>query len=247
MANNQITRPFRNRLISDHVNESKVLSQSRYDLSRDEGRVLMMGIERSTRTDSANSTHDTNEYWFDVADYADVFGLSRDEALKDIKAALDRLYERSVFVKHDGGIEEKYRWIGSVLKNKAIGMYGFAFWPDILPFVNDLKEQIALPTSWLAGIKKGENNRLLKWIYEVLYEEQLYLTVEDMRYRLDLQNKGSYKIYNNFKRRILEPAVENINQITPLEVEYREVKKGRAIVGVQFTWKTVGIQSELFG
>ena len=41
----------------------------------------------------------------------------------------------------------------------------------------------------------------------------------------------------NFKNRVLEPAIKQINHLTDITVEYEQFKKGRSISGLSFTFK----------
>ena len=43
------------------------------------------------------------------------------------------------------------------------------------------------------------------------------------------------KRYDNFKRKVLEVAKEQINAKTDLEVDYKEIKTGRKVTGIEWT------------
>ncbi len=44
----------------------------------------------------------------------------------------------------------------------------------------------------------------------------------------------AYSEYKYFKRRVIKPAIEEVNQLTPLQVELIEHKQGRAVADLQF-------------
>lgn len=226
---------YRNPLISSEIGDSKRLLHSRYSLSKDEGRILLMCSEKMQRND-----HDSNgEYHFTVSDYCEVFDITRSEALKDIKAAIDKLSERWIYIRNDeSGDEISLRWIGKKMRNVAKGTFGVRFWPELLPFLHDLSEQHQAPLAWLAAMNNDNNQRILRWINEVIANEghELIKTVDEIRYGLDIREVKSYKIYNNFKRRIILPAIDNINECTSLNVKYEEIKEGRKVVSLRFTW-----------
>ena len=50
-------------------------------------------------------------------------------------------------------------------------------------------------------------------------------------------NDGEYKAMNDFKKRVLDLAVNEINEKTDLTVSYTQEKKGRLIHGFKFTVK----------
>lgn len=41
----------------------------------------------------------------------------------------------------------------------------------------------------------------------------------------------------NFKNRVLEPAIKQINELTDIYVKYEQYKTGRSISGLSFTFK----------
>ena len=52
--------------------------------------------------------------------------------------------------------------------------------------------------------------------------------------RLLLGVGGSYANYNNFKRRVLEPAIRECNTKTDLNIKVKEVKTGKKITHLSF-------------
>ena len=46
---------------------------------------------------------------------------------------------------------------------------------------------------------------------------------------------GEYKAMNDFKKRVLDLAVNEINEKTDLTVSYTQEKRGRTITGFKFT------------
>ena len=225
---------YRNPLISQEIGDSKALLHSRHTMSKDEGRILLMCLERMNRDgESANG-----EYWFNASDYCEIFDISRREAVRDIKAAIDNLAERWVHIK-DGDQEVSMRWIGKKMKNVKQGKYGVVFWPEILPYLHDLSDQLAAPLPWLAAMSNINNQRILRWINEARCNDLqcLEMTLDDIRYGLDIREVKSYSIYNNLKRRIVEPAIENINLGTGIELTFEEIKESRKVVGLKFYWE----------
>ena len=61
------------------------------------------------------------------------------------------------------------------------------------------------------------------------------ILLSKFRDRFRLESK--YKSMVNFKRRVLDLAVNEINEKTDINVSYENVKHGRSIVGFMFTVK----------
>ena len=60
--------------------------------------------------------------------------------------------------------------------------------------------------------------------------------MEDLRFRLGLL-PDEYALMSNFKNRVLDFSVKEINQHTDVEVKYEQQKQGRAIIGFIFKFK----------
>jgi hypothetical protein len=67
------------------------------------------------------------------------------------------------------------------------------------------------------------------------YKQTLRLSVEEWRVRLGVA-EGNLPRYGNFKQRAFIPAIEELNQIGDLRIEYTEVKVGRKVVALEILW-----------
>ncbi|WP_288987869.1 replication initiation protein [uncultured Pseudoalteromonas sp.] len=233
MEENTNNGPFRNVAISTEIGESKALLHSRYTMSKDEGRVLLMCLEKMKR----NGECDNGEYWFNVTDYCDIFKITRREAVKDIKAAINNLADRWVHIT-PGDDEVSMRWIGQKMQNVKEGRYGVVFWPEILPYLHNLSNQLSTPLTWLAAMSSENSQRILRWINEARCSgyTSVTLSLDEIRYGLDIREVKSYSVYNNMKRRIIQPAVDSINTYTSLTVTYTEIKSSRRVDSLHFEW-----------
>ncbi|WP_374188654.1 hypothetical protein [Avibacterium paragallinarum] len=60
-----------------------------------------------------------------------------------------------------------------------------------------------------------------------------YISVEDLKKWLQLEDK--YERYNNLNQWVLLPALSEINEKSDLFAKYEPIKKGRKIVGIEFS------------
>lgn len=74
-------------------------------------------------------------------------------------------------------------------------------------------------------------------LYELLksyeYIGRFETTVDNLRDMLILENE--YPKMADFKRYVIDKALDEINRFTDIEVEYQAIKRGRAITGFTFT------------
>lgn len=61
-------------------------------------------------------------------------------------------------------------------------------------------------------------------------------SLEELRFALGVEQHKSYDRFNNFRQRVLEPAVKAINDFGTVEVTMRPKKVGRSVDRVEFSW-----------
>jgi Initiator Replication protein len=79
-------------------------------------------------------------------------------------------------------------------------------------------------------------------LYEIIalragleYKTTETFSVDDIRARLGVP-AGKLKPWNDLRRKAIEPAVEEINQLAGFTVNYQVIKRGRSVVAVQLAW-----------
>ena len=76
-------------------------------------------------------------------------------------------------------------------------------------------------------------------IYELLRlwsgeKREIEYDLEDLKVKLLLQDHKSYNQYKEFKRRVLAPALNEINEKLNMKVKYEEIRVGRSIAKLKF-------------
>ena len=62
------------------------------------------------------------------------------------------------------------------------------------------------------------------------------ISLDELRNKLGIE-EDQYKQMNNFKRLVLDNAIEQINEHSDIKAEYEQIKEGRTIVGFVFGFK----------
>ena len=76
----------------------------------------------------------------------------------------------------------------------------------------------------------------LKALYGYWHKQ---FTKDELMGLFNVEEVKSYQTNTSlFKTKVLDVAIEEINQYTELEIRYTEMKKGRAIVGFDLHWST---------
>ena len=61
------------------------------------------------------------------------------------------------------------------------------------------------------------------------------ISIDDLRYTLDLNEK--YHLFADLKRRVIDTAIDEINEKSPCSVQYELIKKGRTYTHLELRFK----------
>ena len=78
--------------------------------------------------------------------------------------------------------------------------------------------------------------RLFECLIRFKASKTLTITLDELRFRFGLLDT-EYKVMSDFKKRVLDMAVKDINDNTDISVNYDQHKQGRTITGFTFKFK----------
>lgn len=172
-----------------------------------------------------------------VDDFAEVFGLTESgkvyEALRD---ASERLYERSIRrVWNSKGkvVEEHMRWVWMARYAKGEGTVTLGFSPAIAPYLTMLHTEFTrFKLKQIGQIGSFYGVRLYELCAQFRKAGERTISLERLREMLDLGEK--YDRIETLRRRVIDPAIEEINRHTDLRVTVTPQRKGRKVIGFHF-------------
>ena len=211
------------------VYKSDILVNARYTLSVPEQRLILYAISLIKKDDTPNTF-----YTIDLKDFCNICGISGDSYTYS-KRLLDGLNLKRWYAKitpNDPDEETSLSWFNKVkiTRGKTIKL---RFDDDIFPFIKDLLEryqetgqgytsymlQSVLPMKSKYSIRlyeifksKIKGDRYVEWFFEL----------DDLKKILECTN---YTRYPDFRRKVIEPAIEEINKFSDLLVEYYTTEK----------------------
>lgn len=210
------------------VVKANSLIEASYRLSIDEVRILALTI--GTMDPKSNQ----KIFDFTVADFVREFPeISQDNAYKQIQAAIKRIYDRSVKTEDKERITE-FRWVSSRTYFKKEGRFRIAMTDEVMPYLTQLKGQFTqYQLKHIAYFNSAHSIRIYELITQYRSIGSREITVEKLKEWLQVEE--SYSRWNNFKARVLDPAISEINEKSDLFVEYEPIKKGRKVTGIEFS------------
>lgn len=218
--------------------KSNHMIEASYRLSVAEQRVILSAISQVRRDKPV-----TDEVLYSVtaADIAQLCGSDPNTAYRDLQNAAERLQTRrvSLILEPDGvTIRSKRRrvtcWVQTVDYIDQEGRIEMRFGKDILPYLTGLQREFTrYALSDVAKMTSAYGIRL----YELLVqwpEGHRVVTLEDLRNWLQIENR--YPAIKDFKRWVLDPAVEQINEHSPLILTWSQRKTGRRVTHLVFDY-----------
>ncbi|MGP5437774.1 RepB family plasmid replication initiator protein [Psychrobacter alimentarius] len=208
------------------------IEQCFHKMTLDEKRLLILASPTARMIDA--SEKDAIEVRADQ--FARECGIKVSSAYKQLEVASKNLLNRSFSYINERGKRVGVTWVIRAVYED--GYISVCFPDEVLIMLKAFDESNPF-TKY-----KKENVLLLKGEYSIdLYHiakkyegmSTFQMTLED--YKLELGLPKSYDRINNLKARALEPAIDEINEKTDINISYENVKRGRAVTGLKFTVK----------
>ena len=212
------------------VKSNQILEAS-YQLSSTEQRIVLAAISKIDR----NGVITDDEIYRVTIDDLKNLGVHEKTVYRDLKDGVNRLYDRSINLAIDDE-SIKMRWVQSIRFLDSKSIVGIRFTKEILPFISNLSREF---TKYSLSDIAGMNSAYAIRIYELLSQYKSIgkreIPVETLRQMLELGKR--YSLFADLKRWVVDTAVNQINDHSPLHVTYEQKKTGRKVTHIVFFFK----------
>ncbi|MBU5618078.1 replication initiation protein RepM [Psychrobacter sp. TAE2020] len=170
--------------------------------------------------------------------YAEAFGVTRQTAYEVMLSAEKTLFERQFSFIDEYNDKVKTRWISQAKYIKGQGAIEIIFTPAVVNEITRIDGKEEFFTQYLLCQTAMLNSVYSVRLYELVTQWRAakktpMFDLEIFRGQLGL-GVTDYKKMNDFKKRVLDLAVNEINDKTDLKISYEQVKEGKKIVGFKF-------------
>ncbi|MCB1659363.1 MAG: replication initiation protein RepM [Pseudomonadales bacterium] len=221
------------------VVKDNALINASYNLGLVEQRLILLAIIEARETGKGIDAN--NHLTVSAESYISQFGVARQTAYQALKDACEDLFERRFSyqeINKKGNIENiRSRWVSEVryIDNEAIVRLIFA--PAVVPLITLLEREF---TKYDLEQVSQLNSAYAVRLYELLIAwrskgETPIINLEDFRLRIGV-SPNEYTIMGDFKKRVLEFSITQINEHTDIIVDYKQHKAGRVITGFTFSF-----------
>ena len=233
---------------NDRVIKSNTLVSASYHLNLSEIRLLDIALATLSEYEEEEKHVTTVPDFIEIRadEYAKLYGVTVEQAYTALREASEQLFSRyfRYKVKADDypsfTEERKARWVGEIGYRKGEGVVTLSFTKALVKLAGQFKtggEFTRYHVEQKAPLTSIYAHRLYEMMMQWRKSQQVpYISYQELRTRFEIGSK-EYERMSNFKSRVLEPALKQINDLTDIEVSYVQEKKGRSIVGFTFKYK----------
>ena len=206
---------------------NEIIQRSRFSLSAQQQKILLYLISKIKPQDK-----EFTEYTMSVIEFCDICGITKSgRTYEEIKAAIKAIADKSMWIElgDEAGTDALIRWIENPKILKKTGFIKVKLNEDMKPFLLELKKNYtSYELLWTLKFKSKYSIKLYELLKSVHYNEldtySYSFTVERLQWLLD----SNYKLYADFKRNALVPAITEINRYSDKIVTYKEIREGKA-------------------
>lgn len=221
------------------VTKSNALIQASYKLSLNEQRLVLACV---AQLDGRKPLPKDNVFTLSASDFSETYGVPLDQAYEALNEASSSLYERDIKV-FDGKVKERFRWIYHVKYHDGEGKVTIGFSPTISPYLTMLNKQF---TSYqirrVASLSSAYSIRLFEILSQYKNTGLFIVKLDAFKAWLELEDK--YPRFFDLCRRIIDPAVKELQEKSSLTIEWRAIKKGRSVDRLEFTFHDEGKETD---
>ena len=228
------------RLMSKLVVKDNALMNASYNLDLVEQRLILLAIVEARESGKGINANDP--LTVHAESYINQFGVARQTAYQALKDACDNLFARQFSyqeINERGNTENvRSRWVSEVRYVDAEATVKLIFAPVVIPLITRLEERFTqYEMKQISELSTGYAIRL----YELLIcwrttGKTPVIELSEFRQKMGVLD-SEYQRMHDLKKRVLEPALEQINEHTDITATYEQHKKGRTITGFSFKFK----------
>lgn len=219
------------------IYKANALVEASYRLSLYEQRIVLACIAQVRRDEPLT---DQRLYMVSAQQIADMAGVGLKTAYRHLKEASERLFDRRVTL-HEApngkGSPEVHltRWVQEIVYKEDQGAVALRFSQPMVPYLSQLSAQFTRYA--LKDVAKMTSAHAIR-LYELLAQwrdaGKREVSLEWLRDALQLGEH--YPNIRDLKRRVIVPAVEQINEHSPLWCKWDQLKTGRRVSHLTFTF-----------
>lgn len=208
------------------VKGNDIIQKKRYKLTATQQKFLAYVISLMKPTDGIDT-----QYNIKVEDFCSICGINKDYFYDEFMKMIDRFDEYSFWVDTKDELY-KFRWFNDTRYIKGGGRVELYLSRSLKDYLIGLVGNFTQYELYnIMALHSKYAIRLFELFKSYQYQHSKIYEIEELKYLLYTEN---YNNFAHFKRRVLEPAIKEINEFTEIKVSYETLKKGKKITHIKF-------------
>lgn len=226
--------------MQDLVVKSNKLVEALQSLTLSETRLIQLAIIDARETGKGLTPEHPLE--LNAARYASAFNISNDAAYSCLAEAEETLFKRQFTIENEDGSPTKSRWIQDANYKKGEGRILLTLTRVLIEQVTKIDGFENYFTSYHLKQTANFKSMYAVRLYELLKQWKSVgatpaFNIQKFREQLGI-GINEYSRIEAFKRRVLDVALQQINEFSDIEVEYQQHKKGKSVSGFSFSFES---------
>ena len=220
--------------------KDNALIEASYRLDLVEQRLILLAILEARS--QASPIQSGRLMRVSAAAYMHQFKVTKQTAYKSMKSAATGLFKSEfkwdAIDENDHEVTFTSHWVSKIAHSKSGSYVSFVLSDDVIPMITELEHNF---TSYdIKQVAQLDSNYAIR-LYEFLIKWRSVgrtpaVALQEFRQILGLSD-GSYKKMCDFKLRVLDLAVNQINKHTDILVSYEQHREGRTIAAFSFSFE----------
>ena len=212
------------------IKANDLIQHSRFNLTTTEQKIILYLISKIRPNDN-----ELKLYEFKIWDFCKICGITQKSGKNyfNLKTAIKNLGDKSIWIKiEDGRVETMLRWIERPYIDAKSGTIRIKLDELMKPFLLQIQEHF---TQFSVYYTLPMTSRYSLRMYELFksYEGLGSWTfeIDDLKKSMFAEN---YKLFGDFKRKVIDTALREINEYGDIFVTYSVIKTGRKVSQITF-------------
>jgi len=213
------------------VKANDLIQRARYNLTVNQQKLIAYVISLIKPTDK-----ELMMYEISVADFCELCGIDKTYFYTEFIEMMQELDKKSFLVETDDKIFN-FRWFSEFEYLKGQGKVRVLLNSNLKKYLIDLHEHYTQYELWNLLALKGKYSLRFYELFQSYFVSKLSKHTEkevDINELKKVLMAENYKTFEPFRRRVLEPAIKEINEYTDLNVIFNAIKSGKTVVAIKF-------------
>jgi len=217
------------------VKHNDLIQKARYNLSTQEQKIILYLISKIKPEDT-----DLHLYEFDIKEFCEICGIDETSGknythLKETIRTLSNKSNWAIIQKDGEECETLLRWIEKPYIYSQKGIIKIRLDNDMKPFLVELKRNFTTyELDYILGMKSKYSLRLYELFKSYEFMSKCTYSIEKLKIMLSVEK---YENFKDFRNRVLEPALREINLYSDIKVTAKAEKKGNKYDKITFEIK----------